>query len=172
MVTGAGMRAISLIMMICLISCTAAANDRPRNGTGGGEVDGDFMEYQCTPLTDGRLNCLFTQIKITRAAKPEDLSAALARVEEEAKTFKGLDKGTCPEMRDILSQLQGKSPPAGSKLQIDEAQRQKWMQMPAREREDQLAMMTAMLQICEKPSRDSLVALACTSHGRDDAGVV
>lgn len=160
------MRAMALIMMICLISCTAAANDRPLNGTGGGEVDGDFMEYQCTPLTDGRLNCLFTQIKITRAAKSEDLSVALARVEEQAKTFKGLDKETCAGVRDMLILLQGKSPPAGSKLHIDEAQRQKWLQMPAREREDQIAMMTAMLRICEKPSRDSLAAVARLEHNK------
>lgn len=104
--------------MILLRLCTflgfispSVAGAQPTHGTLIGQVDGDPVQYSCSPPdADGKLRCEFIQVLLSPVARDEDLQASLAQIpdilSDDSDELDGLCGEALEQMRDTVRRFE------------------------------------------------------------------
>jgi hypothetical protein len=105
---------------------------QPASGTLIGSVDGDVIQYDCTPVDEsGRIHCDFIQVLLSNREGPEDLVRSLAAIPEFIAGDDGSFSERCPALLAAISELKRRreqSSPVhdGTSLPVDTDELAEW----------------------------------------------
>lgn len=163
-----------LIGLFLTLYFSTAAVAEPALGWLTGE-EGDFLQYDCSPLSDGTKECKFTLITLSLKQKPEEIEAIveerlpgiIEQFQQEdmgeacqyflplQRLMEALIRGNKDEAESILSQM-----PEKSFEEFDFAEAvEKVSRTDSREMEDMQAMLTTMVRLCDGPNEGDIEAL-------------
>lgn len=163
----------TIFVVIAMLGAVPAFSEPSRGWLTGEE--GDFLQYDCSKLSDGTVECEFTQITMYLKQKPEEIEALIQeRLPGVIEQFQQEDMGeVCQYMLPLQGLMEalmrGDEDEAKSYLsQMPEKAREDFdfaeavdgvSRLDGREMEDMQAMLGATAKLCENPSEGDVEAL-------------
>ncbi len=160
------MRFITVLLNF-LVIFAADLSAEPARGWLNGEED-DFLQYECSPTSDGALKCSFTQVTMFPKKKPEEIDRIVKEgLPETVKQFEQEDieevcQYTLPMQGLVDALMRGKRDEAKAFLsKMPEKMRKGFdfveavegiSRLDTREMNDLRASFAAMVGLCEEPS--------------------
>ncbi|MEQ9209155.1 MAG: hypothetical protein RLN96_04830 [Pseudomonadales bacterium] len=141
------------------------ASDYPVSTSAHDDSGTQMMEFSCSKLDRVTVSCAFTQIVISRGPEHHDPVRRQSAVDATVEQFKKeSDQKTCSTFGAVASALEaGRIPdyeiPGLSDRGKFEQSISDWLKGPSREREDTRILMSLAFKACEKPDRQSALAL-------------
>ena len=161
-------KALSLAVMICAPSILSA--DMPWRGTLIGQTDGDILQYSCTSVDDGVMNCDFIQILLSNKATEEEWPEELEGLQNEFND-PNIDHGLlCSQAEPLLRFMADGMPYDTSAYQNDELNGEDLNEFAERVRNDRehtFASFDAIRRFCEDGEFEDLVTFIRLGHERD-----
>lgn len=147
------------ISLLCAAS--ALAEEAPSSGIVYNTKEANFLVYFCEKSRDNSLDCEFTQTRLRKEAKPEELKARLDAARKAFPTSKELTPESCKEQKDFVELLQGRKK-APNKEQQDYLKN-----ISDLEKNDVLKIMDAITAACNSKSEESYLNVVRIGFNKD-----
>lgn len=147
--------------ILLLSAARALSDDAPSSGIVYNTKETNSLVYFCEKNRDNFLDCEFTQARVRKEAKPEDLKTRLDEARKAFLTSKELTPESCKEQKDFVEVLQGRKK-APNKEQQDYLKNISDM-----ERKDVLKIMDAITTACKSKTEESYLNVVRIGFEKD-----
>ncbi len=147
---------------ICLLWATGViADETPSSGIVYNTKEIHSLVYFCEKSQDNFLDCEFTQTRVRKKAKAEDLKSRLDEARKEFRTSKELTPEMCKQQKDFIEILQGRKK-APNKEQQDFVKNISDM-----EKKDVLKIMSAITTACDSRTEENYLNVVRVGYDKD-----
>jgi hypothetical protein len=153
--------------LFCVLVSPVLAADYPYSAMLYGTKDHDQITAQCRTQSETEMACDFTQVHVTKAAKPEDLQEALGKLDEIVKQAKTQpnksDKELCDNIDLVYEAINSNKTPPGPYGSIWE----KAIHTSPKYMDDIRAAVSSFIGFCKSLSKKTIETLIRIVHEKN-----
>jgi len=144
-----------------LFAASAMADEAPSSGIVYNTKETHSIVYFCEKNRDNSLDCEFTQTRVRKKAKAQDLKPRLDEARKTFSTSKELTPEMCKEQKDFVEVLHGR------KKAPNKEQQNFLKNISDLEKKDILKIMSAITTACDSKTEENYLNVVRIGHDKD-----